>query len=78
LRGVSQDEFVLDDRPHELNAAGAVSLRRGLLAMLDAYCGSAEQTAARGGTKGFADEVFGLIADAYLCAWPRSDTRDRR
>jgi len=75
LRGVSPDEVVLDDRPHELKAAGAVSLRRSLLAMLDACFGSAEQTAACGGPGEFAEEVFGLVADAFLYARPKEACR---
>jgi len=70
LRGVSPDEVALDGRPHELRPAGAAALRRRLVAMIDAYCGGGLPSAPRDGSAGFAEEVFGLVADAYLYARP--------
>jgi len=70
LRGVDPDEVVLDDPPHELQTAGAEALRRRLIAMLDAYCGGGPPTAPVGGSAEFAEEVFGLVVDAYLYARP--------
>jgi AraC-like DNA-binding protein len=70
LRGVNPDEVVLDDSPHELHPLGAGSLRRRLLAMLDAHCGGGSSTASAGGSERFAEDAFGLVADAYLYARP--------
>ena len=38
--------------------------------MIDAYCGGGLPSASRDGSAGFAEEVFGLVADAYLYARP--------
>jgi len=78
LRGVSPDEVVLDDRPHDLQPPGADALRQRLLALLDAYCGGGAPTASRGGCAAFAEEVFGLVTDAYLYARPGETRKSGR
>jgi len=71
LRGVNPDEVILDERPLELHPAGARSLRRSLATVLDAHCSGSSQVTARER----ADEIFGLIVDAYLSARPEDAPR---
>jgi len=70
LRGVHPDEVALQGPSLQLQPKDARSLRLRLAAMFDTYCGSDASTAARESPERFAEEVFGIVADAYLCARP--------